>query len=147
MGYNFRMTNLQAAIGLAQMERIDESVSFKRRMGDYYRKKLSEISGLRFSLEKAWAKTVYWMYSIELDESVGIQAGEMIEKLRNHGIGSRPFFLGLHEQPVFHDRGLFVGERFPVAERASRYGLYLPSGMTLTESQIDFVCDTLKVLI
>jgi perosamine synthetase len=59
MGYNFRMTNLQAAIGVAQMERIEESVSFKRSMGDYYRKKLSEISGIRFPLEKPWAKTVY----------------------------------------------------------------------------------------
>jgi perosamine synthetase len=87
------------------------------------------------------------MYSIELDEASGIQAEEMIGKLRSHGIGSRPFFLGLHEQPVFHDRGLFVGERFPIAERASQYGLYLPSGMTLTNNQIDFVCDTIKVLI
>ncbi len=147
MGYNFRITNLQAAIGMAQIERIEESVSFKREMGDYYRKKLSEIPGIRFPLEKPWAKTVYWMYSIEIDESVGIQAGEMIEKLRSHEIGSRPFFLGLHEQPVFHDMGLFVGERYSIAERASRYGLYLPSGMTLTKSQVDFVCDTLKTLI
>jgi len=147
MGYNFRMTNMQAAIGLAQMERIEELVSFKRRMGDYYREKLSDIQGLRFQIEKPWAKAVYWMYSIELDESSGIQAREIIDKLSSHGIGARPFFLGLHEQPVFHDRGLYVGERFPVAERASRHGLYLPSGMTLTESQIDFVCDTLKALI
>ena len=147
MGYNFRMTNLQAAIGVAQMERIEESVSFKRRMGDYYRERLSRIPGLRFPLESPWAKTVYWMYAIELDGSSGIQAVEMMEKLRSHGIGSRPFFLGLHEQPVFHDRGLFVGEQYPIAERASRYGLYLPSGMTLTKSQVDVVCDTLKTLI
>jgi len=147
LGYNFRMTNLQAALGVAQMERIEELVSFKRRMGDYYREILSDIQGLRFQIEKPWAKTVYWMYSIEIDESVGIQAGEMIEKLRSHEIGSRPFFLGLHEQPVFHDMGLFVGERYSIAERASRYGLYLPSGMTLTKSQVDFVCDTFKTLI
>jgi len=147
LGYNFRMTNLQAAIGVAQTERIEESIAIKRRLGAYYRKKLAEIPGLRFAPEKPWAKTVYWMYAIEIDPSTGLTAETVMRKLGERGIGTRPFFMGLHAQPVFHEMGLFRGEKYPIAEHAYRYGLYLPSGMALTETQIDVVCFELKSLI
>jgi perosamine synthetase len=64
--------------------------------------------------------------------------------LRDHGVETRPFFLGMHEQPVFHKRGLFVNEHYPVAERIARQGLYLPSGMALTEQQLSAVCDAVR---
>jgi perosamine synthetase len=144
IGYNFRMTNLQAAIGVAQMERIEEFVEKKRYLGAYYREKLSEIPGICFQIEKPWAKSVYWMYAIELDEKTGFTAEEMIMRLKMKGIETRPFFFGLHKQPVFHDMGLFEGEQYPVSERAYRQGLYLPSGLTLTEKQIDKVCQGIK---
>jgi perosamine synthetase len=143
LGYNFRMTNLQAAIGVAQTERIEESVAFKRKMGEYYRRKLSAIPGLRFQSEKPWAKSVYWMYSVEIDPGTGLTAEDVMKKLGAKKIGTRPFFLGMHEQPVFHKMGLFAGEKYPHAERAARQGFYLPSGFTLTEAQVDTVCEEL----
>jgi perosamine synthetase len=139
LGHNFRMTNMQAALGVAQMERIDGIVGIKRRLGKYYREKFSSMEGVRFQVEKPWAKTVYWMYSIELDPKTGLTADDMMSRLKDKGIGTRPFFLGLHEQPVLHDLGLFQGERYPVTERIARQGLYLPSGLTLTERQVDEV--------
>lgn len=147
LGYNFRMTNLQAAIGVAQMERVEEFVGIKRRLGEYYRKRLATIPGIRFQVEKPWAKSVYWMYSVELDESAGLDAATAMRELAARGIGTRPFFLGLHEQPALHAAGLFRGERYPVAERIARQGFYLPSGMTLTEEQIDEVVDAVREVV
>jgi perosamine synthetase len=139
LGHNFRMTNLQAAIGVAQMDRVEEFVQTKRRLGKYYRDRLSEIDGIKFQVEKPWAKTVYWMYCIELTDSLRLDAEEMMQKLTQKGVGTRPFFLGLHEQPVLHGLGLFAGESYPITEKIARRGLYLPSGLTLTEKQIDEV--------
>jgi perosamine synthetase len=79
-----------------------------------------------------------------LDESAHMDAIEFARRLKEQGVETRPFFLGMHEQPVFHARGLFLGERYPVAERIARQGLYLPSGLTLTEEQLDFVCRAVK---
>lgn len=147
LGYNFRMTNLQAAVGLAQLERIEEFIVIKRRLGEYYHRKLSAISGIKCQIEKSWAKTVYWMYCIELDQSLNLDADTLMTELGKRGIGSRPFFLGLHEQPVMHDLGLFKGEHYPVTERIARQGLYLPSGLTLTEGLIDQVVDNVRDII
>lgn len=147
LGYNFRMTNLQAAIGVAQMERIEEFIQIKRRLGEYYREKLLKINGIKCQMEKPWAKMVYWMYCIELDKMLGIDAETMMKELGKRGIGTRPFFLGLHEQPALHALGLFKGEHYPVTERISRQGLYLPSGMALTEKQIDEVVAAIKDVI
>ncbi|MCX5694881.1 MAG: DegT/DnrJ/EryC1/StrS family aminotransferase [Candidatus Omnitrophica bacterium] len=139
LGYNFRLTNLQAALGLAQLDRVDEFIQIKRRLGEYYRQGLRKIKGIKYQVEKPWAKMVYWMYCIELDSALGLNAQNMMEGLKEKGIGSRPFFLGLHEQPALHDLGLFKGEHYPVTERIAQQGLYLPSGMALTEKQVDEV--------
>ncbi len=144
LGYNFRMTNLQAAIGLAQLERINEFVKKKREIGEYYQKGLKSIKGIKLQIEKPWAKMVYWMYCIELDPSIGVDAKTMMQKLGERHIGSRPFFLGLHEQPALHELGMFCNERHPVTERISRQGLYLPSGMALTKGQVDEVVSAVK---
>jgi perosamine synthetase len=139
LGHNYRLTNLQAAIGLAQMERIEDSVAHKRWMGAAYTERLKHIRGLQLPFEEPWARNVYWMYGIVLDESTGMDAPEFARRLAEMGVMTRPFFLGMHEQPVFHKMGLFLGENYPVAERIARQGLYLPSGMTLTEANIDQV--------
>ncbi|MGE5457651.1 MAG: DegT/DnrJ/EryC1/StrS family aminotransferase, partial [Methanococcaceae archaeon] len=80
----------------------------------------------------------------ELDESSGMDAETMIIELKNRGIGTRPFFMGMHAQPVLNEMGLFIGEKYPNTERAYRQGLYLPSGLTLTRTQIDFVCNAIE---
>ncbi len=139
LGYNYRLTNIQAAMGLAQLERFDQILDKKRWMGREYTKRLSALKVLQLPVEKPWARQVYWMYSLVLDESTGMDAQEFAKRLRAAGVDTRPFFLGMHEQPVFHQRGLFVNEHYPVAERIARQGLYLPSGLTLTEEQIEQV--------
>jgi len=140
LGFNFRLTNLQAALGLAQVERIEEIIARKRWMGQEYNRRLAGLRGLQLPVEEPWARNVYWMYGVVLSEETGMDATIFAQRLKQHGIETRPFFLGLHEQPVFHQRGLFVQERFPVTERIARQGLYFPSGLALTAEQLDEVC-------
>jgi perosamine synthetase len=140
LGWNFRLTNLQAALGAAQLERIDEIVARKRRMGAEYTRRLRGLPGLQLPVERSWARNVYWMYGVVLDEATGLNARAFAQRLRERGVETRPFFLGMHEQPALRRRGLFPGERYPVAERLARQGLYLPSGMALTDEQLAMVC-------
>jgi perosamine synthetase len=139
LGNNYRLTNLQAAIGVAQIERIEDSVQKKRWMAGAYKNQLSDIKGLSLPVERPWAKNVYWMYGIVIDPTFGINAAEFARLLAEKGVMTRPFFLGMHEQPVFHEMGLFKDEHYPITEYIARQGLYLPSGMTLTKNDIDKV--------
>ncbi len=136
LGANFRMTNLQAAVGLAQVERLDEFLEIKNRLAGFYRQRISEIKGLRFMSVRPWARSAYWVYAVELDPQLGLDAATVMERLRQKGVATRPFFLGLHEQPALRKLGLFSGETFPHAERASRLGFYLPSGLRLNEAAV-----------
>ncbi len=141
LGYNLRMTNLQAALGLAQTERFEGIVARKRRMGARYTERLSEIAGLRLPTERSWARNIYWMYGIVLEDPDFPDAEPLGTRLHDqHAVETRPFFLGMHEQPVLKGRGLFRDERYPATEWISRRGLYLPSGLALTDAQIDDVC-------
>jgi perosamine synthetase len=142
-GRNERMTALQAAIGLAQVEAIDVRVRRKREIAQRYTHSLSDLDGLQLPVEMPWAKNVYWMYGILIDESYG-DAASFAHRLSRRGVATRPFFLGMHEQPVLRDRGLFAGERYPVTERIARQGLYLPSGLTLTDGQIERVAAAVR---
>ncbi len=144
LGNNFRLTNLQAAVGVAQVERIDEIVARKRRMGHRYTAQLTGLARLQLPVERPWARAVYWMYAVVLDEASGMDALEFAARLKNEGVETRPFFLGMHEQPALHRLGLFAGERHPVTERIARQGLYLPSGLALTDGQIDHVCNAVR---
>jgi perosamine synthetase len=147
MGSNFRLTNLQAAVGLSQVERIEEHVAKKRWIGQSYNERLAGLSQLILPPEEPWAKSVYWMYGILLTEEVAFDATELARRLRDEGVDTRPFFLGMHAQPVFLAQGLFKGEQYPVADLLASRGLYLPSGLTLTEAQIEAVCRAvIKVL-
>ena len=145
LGYNYRMTNLQAALGLAQLERLDEFVQKKRKIGRFYNEELSSI--VEFELppvETSYAENIYWVYGIVLADHVAFEADEMMRRLAKLNVGTRPFFWGMHEQPVFHRMGLFSGERYPVTERISRRGFYLPSGLGLNEEQQRFVVEAVK---
>ena len=144
LGFNYRLTNLQAALGLAQLERIDEIVARKRRVAARYTERLKEIDGLQLPAEESWARSVFWVYGIVISEGRGMDAAELAGRLRDRGVETRPFFLGMHEQPALRARGLFAGERHPVAERLARRGLYLPSGLALTDTQVDRVCDAVR---
>ena len=144
LGSNFRLTNIQAAIGVAQIERIEELIEKKRWIGKMYNAKLKDVKGLQLPIEKSWAKNVYWMYGIVLDEKTGYDAVTFAKALKEKAVDTRPFFLGMHEQPVFHRVGLFNDEHYPVAENIAKQGLYLPSGLTLVEERIEIICDNIK---
>lgn len=138
LGWNFRMTNLQAALGVAQLERLDEFVGIKRRMGARYTGLLAGTPGLQLPLENTeYADNIYWVYGMVLDDNLPFNAKEAMARLGELGIGTRPFFWPMHEQPVFKKMGLFAEESYPVAERIARRGFYIPSGMALTEEQME----------
>jgi perosamine synthetase len=140
LGWNYRLTNIQAALGLAQLERLDDIVQRKRKMGRYYTEQLSKINGLELSPAKtAYAHSIYWVFGVVLKESLKLDAEEIIKRLSARSVGTRPFFWPMHEQPVFKKMGLFKGETYPVAERLGRRGFYLPSGAALTDVQMESV--------
>jgi perosamine synthetase len=138
LGWNWRMTNLQAALGLAQLEQLDGFVNRKRRMGQRYNERLIGTPGIQLPLVASkQAENIYWVYPVLIDESVPLDAKAIMALLAKRGIGTRPFFWPMHEQPVLRKMGLFAGESYPVAERIARRGFYIPSGMALTTAQID----------
>ncbi len=141
LGFNYRLTNLQAALGVAQLERVDEIVARKREVAALYTAGLADIDGLTLPVEAPWARSVFWMYGLVVDAATGLDAAAFAERLLERGVDTRPFFLGMHEQPALHELGLFRDESYPVAERLARQGLYLPSGLALTDEQVGRVCE------
>ncbi len=138
LGWNMRMSNVQAALGVAQLERLDEFVARKRRMGRRYTELLAGTPGLQLPLPRTeHAENGYWVYGLVLGDEVPFDAAEAMRRLGARGIGTRPFFWPMHEQPVFRKMGLFAGESCPAAERIARRGFYLPSGVALSDAQID----------
>jgi perosamine synthetase len=148
LGWNMRMTNLQAALGLAQLERLDTFVDRKRRMGRLYTELLQGTPGLQLPLAATPdADNVYWVFPLVLDDSVRLDAKGMMKALGERGIGTRPFFWPMHEQPVLRRMGLFEGESYPVAARIARRGFYVPSGLALTEAQIEQCADAVREVV
>lgn len=145
---NYRFTNLQAAVGLAQLERLDEFVEKKRRMGRFYTERLRGIKGIRLPVPKTeYADNIYWVFGIVLDRDNELSNREIVKLLAAEGIGTRTFFWCMHEQPVYQKQGLFKGERFEGAEYLARKGFYIPSGLALSEAQMEVVVDKLyKIL-
>lgn len=140
LGYNMRMSNLQAAVGVAQLEQLDDFIARKRRMGKHYTEKLSQVDGLVLMPDKTdYAENIYWVYGVVLQDKVPFDTTTAMQRLGQQKIGTRPFFWPMHEQPVFRKSGLFKNEEFPTAERLARRGFYLPSGMALTTAQMDEV--------
>lgn len=151
LGWNYRMTNLQAALGVAQLEKLEAIVARKRAMGKLYTELLKDVSGLQLPLaQTSYAENIYWVYGIVLKNSVHFDAKEMMSRLGQQAIGTRPFFFPMHQQPVFKKMGMFALDTensYPVAENISQRGFYIPSGTALTEIQIGQVADTIEQLI
>ncbi|MCI0526335.1 MAG: DegT/DnrJ/EryC1/StrS family aminotransferase, partial [Nitrospira sp.] len=122
----------------------DQILAKKRWLGQEYTKRLQGTTGLQLPREELWARSVYWMYGVVISEETGMDAIEFARRLSERGIQTRPFFLGMHEQPVFKHRGWFRNESYPVAEHIARQGLYLPSGLALTEKQLNQVVQTVQ---
>ncbi len=144
LAFNYRMTNVQAAIGLAQLEEIETSIAIKQRMAAAYKKNLAGIPGLILPEEKPWARNVYWMYAVLIEKKFGLSRDEVMERLHEAGVDTRSFFIPVHEQPVFAKDNAYRGLSFPVSKVLSKKGFYLPSGLALTTTQIDEVCRAVK---
>jgi perosamine synthetase len=148
LGWNFRMSNLQAALGLAQLERLDEFLERKRQLGRNYDKFLNGIGELQLPLPATdYSENIYWVYGVVLRDELPFDAQFAMEQLTQHRVGTRPFFWPMHEQPVFRRMGLFGQLRCPVAERLGRRGFYLPSGLAISDSQQRRVADALKAVV
>lgn len=144
LAFNYRMTNVQAAIGLAQLEEIDRYIALKRKMADAYRAGLAGVRGLTLPAEMPWARNVYWMYAVLVEDEFGLTRDEFSVRLKESGIDTRTFFIPVHEQPVFARDTAYRGLTFPVSDELSKKGLYLPSGLALSRTQIDEVCRAVK---
>lgn len=144
LGWNLRMTNIQAALGVAQLERIEEFIAKKRWIGQQYQKLLKDIDFIILPVPSSqYADNIYWVFAIVLKDNYPKSAKDVIKELGSHGIGTRPFFYPMHLQPVFNKIGLFINEDYPNATKLYERGFYIPSGMAITEEQIHEVSDVL----
>jgi perosamine synthetase len=135
IGFNYRMTNLQAALGVAQVKRIDSLVAKKRKIAAEYNELLSGLSKITLPKEMPWAKSTYWLYSILLKNQLRDNA---IKELEKQGIETRPFFYPLHTLPIYAGGGVL-----PISEKLSAMGISLPSGPQLEKDQIQYVAESL----
>lgn len=148
LGWNARMTNLQAALGVAQIERLPRTVALKRRIGRLYDEHLAGVDRIRRPVARTnYADNIYWVYGVVLDDSVPFDAKEAMRRLGEKGIGTRPFFWCMHEQPVLRRMGLMRDESHPDAESIARRGFYLPSGLALTDDEIARSAQALKEIL
>jgi perosamine synthetase len=141
IGFNYRMTNLQAAVGVAQMERIDEFIRRKREIAALYAKGLTGVPGVTLATELPGYTNVYWMYSILIDQPYALTRDELIPALRQRGIDSRPFFHPLDTLPPYR-----AADPCPVALHLSHRGLNLPSSPSLTDGQVEKICREIAAL-
>mgnify|MGYP001180423763 CR=1 FL=1 len=147
LGWNYRMTNLQAALGIAQLEKLDSIVKTKINNGKIYNKFLEGIKGLEIPLKKtSYAENIYWVYGVLINSDI-TTAEEIVVKLKDSNIGTRPFFYPMHQQPVFKEMGIFDNKPFPISENLYKNGFYLPSGLNLKFESIKKVSEILKNLI
>ena len=147
-GWNARMTNLQAALGVAQTERLGEMIGIKRRIGKLYDELLEGVHVIRRPVARTnYADNIYWVYGVVLNDEVPFDAKEAMRRLADKGIGTRPFFWCMHEQPVLNKMGLLLNDSHPNAEYIARRGFYLPSGLALTEDQIARSAQALKEIL
>jgi perosamine synthetase len=148
LGWNLRMTNMQAALGLAQLERLDEFVERKRSMGKIYTELLQDVGGLQLPLASTdHANNIYWVYGLVLDGFRGMNAEGAMQSLARMNVGTRPFFCPMHQQPALQKMGFFQDQTFPVAERLYRDGFYIPSGLALTSEQVTTVARCVRNLV
>lgn len=141
VGFNYRMTNLQAALGVAQFERIDELLAKKKEIFEWYQEGLKDVKGIKLNHQSSWAKNVYWMVCLELDDYSEFQRDEFIKKLKTKNIDSRPYFYPISDMPMYDNTDT------PITHKVYQRGLNLPSYYDITKEQVDYIINILKVAI
>jgi perosamine synthetase len=132
------MTNIAAAIGLAQLGRVNDTLKRKREIADFYRSRLEPVQGVVLQSEAPWARNIYWMFSILVPPA---KRDRLCDYLSQHGVETRPFFYPAHRMPVYAE---YEKQEFPIAQKLAASGINLPSGPTLTDDEIDYVCTLVK---
>lgn len=143
IGYNYRLTNLQAALGFGHLEEIDRFIAKKLEMVKKYTEGLKKLSALKLPSQEEYAKSVYWMYNIELTNEAPFDRETFCAKLKAKGVDTRTYFYPMHEQPVL-SKFVQPGTSYPVSKHLSEVGLYLPSGLAITDEQIAHIIKTVK---
>lgn len=143
IGFKYMMTNLQAAIGLAQLEHIEDTIRKKRELSYKYNELLENILGIKTPYESKDVRNVYWMYSILIKDEFGVSRDKVKELLKEKGVDTRFFFTGMHKQPPLQ-KFVKINDKFPVSEMLEKQGLYLPCSINLTDEQLKYVASTLK---
>ena len=147
VGWNFRMTNMQAALGLSQLKNIKYVIKKKMKIGSYYYKELYKNSNIRMlPPSNAFSKNIYWVVGIVIKKGK-ITASMLSKKLARYGIGTRPFFWPMHKQEIFLRRKIFKKQKFPNSEYLAKYGLYLPSSILLKKREIRIICRRLNEIL
>ncbi|KGM96427.1 perosamine synthetase [Clostridium novyi A str. 4552] len=137
VGYNFRMPNLLAAFGVAQLENVDEYLNIKRENASYYNELLKDVKGITLPVEKEWASNCFWLYSILVEDNFKVSRDELIKILGENGIESRPFFMPVHNMPPY---ARCIHGTMDITEEISARGINLPSSVSLTKLDIEKIC-------
>jgi perosamine synthetase len=143
IGFNYRMTNMQAAIGHGQFQRIEETIARKRSIARHYSERLGGVDGLQLPVEKPYARNVFWMYHMVLTGSSKGRRGEVMRRLAEVGIDTRETFIPCNLQRIFIEQGLVQPAMCPNANKVAYSGFYLPSGAGLTDEELDYVAGQL----
>jgi perosamine synthetase len=144
IGFNYRMTNMQAALGVAQLERIEQIVDKKRLIGSTYNLLLDDLDMINLPVKSTdYCENIYWVYAITLKDHSNTTARQVMSDLAEYKIGTRPFFYPIHQQPVYRKQGLFLQDSLPNSEKLYNTGFYIPSGLALTSTQMKLVSEAL----
>lgn len=149
VAYKYKMSSMQAALGLAQLERINELIERKRQIFNWYKTELDSIEGIRLNYEPPEVKNSYWMVTIIVDEKFGLDKEKIIDLMSQRGIDCRPFFYPLSSMPAYQnfEEAKKARERNKIAYKISPYGINLPSGLNLTREKVHYVCENLKSIL
>ena len=143
LSWNYRLTNIQASIGLSQLKRLSNIVKRKREIGKLYNQYLKDCKNIFIQPSKLdYADNIYWVYGVLLKDKLHNKKNIIQKELLKNKIETRPFFWPMHKQKVFKKMGMFKNESYPVAENLSKNGFYLPSGIGLKNTQIRYICKT-----
>jgi len=143
ISWNYRYTNIQAALGLSQLKRINKIIKKKYEIGNYYYKHLKNIKDIILQPNKlSYCNNIYWVFGLVLKRNNKNNINQVIKKLANKNIGTRPFFWPMHKQDAFKKKNYFKKIRLPNSEFIAKNGFYLPSGLGLTSKELKFVKDT-----
>ncbi len=147
IGWNYRMSNLQAAVACAQLEKIDKTVSIKKHIGSVYQEFLKDIPAKLPAPKTSYAQNHYWVFGIVLNKDVKLSAKDVMLKLKEQGIETRPFFYPMHNQPVFKKLGILDTINRPISEKLYQKGFYIPSGLNLSDEDLAYISEKIKLIL